>query len=238
MACIGHIVRRRECCTHAVGVSGDIAVVDRAAVRIQGYGVGRCCPLHRQFRHISRNTGTGRVELTVASEPHEVAACISVRAGQTIGCGSGKCTAVFHDDLNILGAITQRSAAKVKGNDLQPVRAQCVRVQDFKDGAEAEGRVRSIVAGPETGRTFPPANRTERRVARNSILSPQIQIHIIPVLDISAVLIQHRVPFVALGYAAFGIAQTYKVTSHRRCAQGIVHAAAGIIFAENQTFRI
>ena len=53
------------------------------------------------------NTGTWRVELTVASEPHEVAACISVRAGQTIGCGSGKCTAVFHDDLNILGAITQ-----------------------------------------------------------------------------------------------------------------------------------
>ena len=28
----------RECCTHAVGVFGDIAVVDRAAVCVQGYG--------------------------------------------------------------------------------------------------------------------------------------------------------------------------------------------------------
>ena len=239
VACIGHIVRRRECCAHAIGVPGDIAAVDRAAVRIQGYGIGRGCPLHRQFRHISRNTGTGRVELTVASEPHEVAACISARAGQTVRCRSGKAFAVFHNDLNSIGTITQRAAAKVKGNDLQSVRTQCVRVQDFKDRAETDARVgvRSIAVDPEAGRSAP-ANRTARRVARNSILSPQIQIHIIPVLDISAVLIQHRVPFVALGHAAFGIAQTYKVTSHRRCAQGIVHAAAGIIFAENQTFRI
>ena len=136
VACIGHIVRRRECCTHAVGVSGDIAVVDRAAVRIQGYGVGRCCPLHRQFRHISRNTAAGFVGIAIAVKPHKIIIGISVRAGQTIGCGSGKCTAVFHNDLNSIGAITQRSAAKVKGNNLQSVRAQCVRVQDFKDGAE------------------------------------------------------------------------------------------------------
>ena len=128
----------RECCTHAVGVSGDIAVVDRAAVRIQGYGVGRCCPLRRQFRHISRNTAAGFVGIAIAVKPHKIIIGISVRAGQTIGCGSGKCTAVFHDDLNILGAITQRAAAKVKGNDLQSVRTQCVRVQDFKDGAEAD----------------------------------------------------------------------------------------------------
>ena len=65
-----------------------------------------------------------------------------------------------------------------------------------------------------------------------SILPPRI--HFIPVLDISAVLIQHRVPFVALGHDALGSARTCSVTSHRRCAQGIVHAAAGIIFAENQ----
>ncbi len=236
---ISHIVGCRQCCTHAVGVGGDIAVVDRAAVRIQGYGICRGCPLHRQFRHISRNTGTGRVELPVAAKPLKVAAGISVRAGQTVRCGGGKRAAVFHNDLNILGAAAERSAAKVKGNDLQSVRTQCVRVQDFKHGAETDARVgvRSIAVDPEAGRSAP-ANRTARRVARNSILSPQIQIHIIPVLDISAVLIQHRVPFVALGHAAFGIAQTYKVTSHRRCAQGIVHAAAGIIFAENQTFRI
>ena len=163
----------------------------------------------------------------------------AVRAGQSLGRGCSKALAIFHNDLNSIGAITQRAAAKVKGNDLQPVRTQCVRVQDFKDRAETDARVgvRSIAVDPEAGRSAP-ANRTARRVARNSILSPQIQIHIIPVLDISAVLIQHRVPFVALGHAAFGIAQTYKVTSHRRCTQGIVHAAAGIIFAENQTFRI
>ena len=163
----------------------------------------------------------------------------AVRAGQPFSSGCSKALAVFHNDLNILGAAAERSAAKVKGNDLQSVRTQCVRVQDFKDRAETDARVgvRSIAVDPEAGRSAP-ANRTARRVARNSILSPQIQIHIIPVLDISAVLIQHRVPFVALGHAAFGIAQTYKVTSHRRCAQGIVHAAAGIIFAENQTFRI
>ena len=236
VACIGHIVRRWECCTHAVGVSGDIAVVDRAAVRIQGYGVGRGCPLHRQFRHISRNTGTGRVELAVASEPHKETSCISVRSGQTVRRRRGKALAAFHNDLNILGAAAERSAAKVKGNDLQSVRTQCVRVQDFKHGAETDARVgvRSIAVDPEAGRSAP-ANRTARRVARNSILSPQIQIHIIPVLDISAVLIQHSVPFVALGHAAFGIAQTYKVTSHRRCAQGIVHAAGDIVLAENQT---
>ena len=139
VACIGHIVRRRECCAHAVGIACDILpVCDRAAVRIQGYGIGRGCPLHRQFRHISRNTAAGFVGIAIAVKPHEVAICISVRAGQTIGCGSGKCTAVFHDDLNILGTVTQLSAAKVKGNGFQSVRAKRVGVHDFKDGAEAD----------------------------------------------------------------------------------------------------
>ena len=127
----------RECCAHAVGIACDILpVCDRAAVRIQGYGIGRGCPLHRQFRHISRNTAAGFVGIAIAVKPHEVAVCISVRAGQTIGCGSGKCTAVFHDDLNILGTVTQLSAAKVKGNGFQSVRAKRVGVHDFKDGAE------------------------------------------------------------------------------------------------------
>ena len=129
----------RECCAHAVGIACDILpVCDRAAVRIQGYGIGRGCPLHRQFRHISRNTAAGFVGIAIAVKPHEVAVCISVRAGQTIGCGSGKCTAVFHDDLNILGTVTQLSAAKVKGNGFQSVRAKRVGVHDFKDGAEAD----------------------------------------------------------------------------------------------------
>jgi len=191
----------RECCAHAVGVFGDIAVVDRAVVRVQGYGIGRGCPLHRQGRHLSRNTGTGGVEFTVASAPHKEIACIFVRAGQAIGRGRGKLAAGFHDDLNILGAITQRAAAKVEGNGFQPVSAQCVRVQDFKDGAETEGRVgeRSRVAVPVAGRRVAAA-RPVRRVGRRNILSPQI--HFIPVLDISAVLVQYRVPFVALGRTA------------------------------------
>ena len=225
----------RECCTHAVGVSGDIAVVDRAAVRIQGYGVGRGCPLHRQFRHISRNTAAGFVGIAIAVKPHEVAVCISVRAGQTIGCGSGKCTAVFHDDLNILGTVTQRSAAKVKGNDLQSVRAQCVSVQDFKDGAETKERaeIHSMEANPFAGR-IEPAKRTVRlRTSFKSVLSQRK--HIDPVFDISAVLVQYPVPFVALGRTTFYITRTSVTTSHGRRTQRIVHTACGIVLAENQT---
>ena len=230
---IGQIVGCRQCCTHAVGVSGDIAVIDRSAVCVQRYGIGRGCPLHCQCRHISRNSVAGCVELPVAAKPLKVAAGISVRAGQTVRCRSGKAFAAFHNDLNILGAAAQLAAVQVKGNDLHPVRAQCVRVQDFKDGAETDVRegARSIAADPVAGRIVP-TNRTVRRGNGMSILPPRI--HFIPVLDISAVLIQHRVPFVALGHDALGSARTCSVTSHRRCAQGIVHAAAGIIFAENQ----
>ena len=185
----------RECCAHAVGVSGDIAVVDRAVVRVQGYGIGRGCPLHRQFRHISRNTGTGGVGSAIAVKPHKVTACIFVRAGQTAGRGRGKLAAVFHDDVNSIGAAAQLAAVQVKGNDLQSVRAQCVRVQDFKHGAETEVREgeRSIAADPVAGRNVP-ANRTVRLGGRRSILSPRI--HFIPVLDISAVLVQYPVPFI------------------------------------------
>ena len=60
----------------------------------------------------------------------------AVRTRQPFSSGGGEALAIFHDDLNILGAITQRAAVQVKGNDLHPVSAQCVRVQDFKDGAE------------------------------------------------------------------------------------------------------
>ena len=115
---IGQIVGCRKFCTHAVGVSGDIALIDRSAVCVQRYGIGRGCPLHCQCRHISRNSVAGCVELAVASEPHKVAACISVRAGHAVGRRRGKLAAGFHDDLNILRAAAQRAAAKVKGNDL------------------------------------------------------------------------------------------------------------------------
>ena len=156
----------RECCTHAVGVFGDIAVVDRAAVCVQGYGIGRGCPLHRQFRHISRNAVAGFVGFAIAVKPHEVAACISGRTGQAVGCRRGKLAAVFHDDVNSIGAAAQLAAVQVKGNDLQSVRIQCVSVQDFKHGAETDEQegVRSIVAAPVAGRTVP-ANRTDRRIS-------------------------------------------------------------------------
>ena len=236
MAGIGHIARCRKRCTHAVGVSGDIAAVDRTAARVQCYGVG-VSKLRRELGNFRRNVGTGRVELAVAVKPHKVTACISIGAGQTIGYGSGKLAAVFHDDLNSIGAAAQLAAAKVKGNDLQSVRTQCVSVQDFKDGAETDVRdgFRSIVVVPGEGRIVP-ANRTLQRAARKNILSPRI--YYIPVLDISDVLVQHRVPFVALGHAGIGIARTCIVTSHRRCAQGIVHAAGDIVLAENQTCAI
>ena len=131
---------------------------------MQGYGIGRDCPLYRQGRHLSRNTDTGGVELAVASKPHKETSCISGRAGHAVGRRRGKLAAVFHDDLNSIGAAAQLAAAKVKGNDLQSVRTQCVRVQDFKDGAETDVRagVRSIDADPVAGRIVP-ANRTVPR---------------------------------------------------------------------------
>ena len=225
----------RECCTHAVGIFSDIAAVDSAVARVQRDGIGRGCPLHRQFRHISRNTGTGGVGIAIAVKPHEVAACIFVRAGQTAGCRRGKLAAVFHDDVNSIEAAAQLAAAKVEGNGFQPVSAQRAGVRDFKDGAEAEGDVptRGREVTPEAGRMVP-ANRRDRRGI--SILPPRN--YFIPVLDISVVLVQYRVPFIICRRAALGIVPTCRVTSHRRCAQGIAHAAAGIIFAENQTFVI
>ena len=128
----------------------------------------------------------------------------AVRAGHAVGRRRGKALAAFHNDLNILGAAAERSAAKVKGNGFQPVRAQCVRVQDFKDRAETDERegVRSIVVVPASARIVP-ANRTERRVVSCCVLPPRI--YAIPVFDVAAVLVQYPVPFVALGHAALGI---------------------------------
>ena len=126
----------------------------------------------------------------------------AVRAGQSLGRGCSKALAVFHDDLNSIGAAAERSAAKVKGNDLQSVRTQCVRVQDFKHGAETDEReeVRSIVVVPASARIVP-ANRTERRVVSCCVLPPRK--YAIPVFDVAAVLVQYPVPFVALGRTAF-----------------------------------
>ena len=204
---------------------------------MQGYGIGRGCPLHRQFRHISRNTAAGCVELSIAAKPLKIAACISVRAGQAVGRRRGKCAAVFHNDLNILGAAAQLAAVQVKGNDLQPVRTQRAGVQDFKDGAETQDRVgtRSSDDVPVAGRTIPTNCNGFTLIVRSILPS---RIHITPVFDISFVLVQHPVPFVALGRAAIGLTRACSRTSYGRCTQRIAHTASGEVLAENQTFRI
>ena len=140
---------------------------------------------------------------------------------------------VFHNDLNILEAITQLAAAKVKGNGLQSVRVQCAGVQDFKDGAETDRRAGALgpAGGPVAGRIRPTMHTGRPRRARN-ILPPRM--HPAPVFDISVVLIQYSVPFVALGRAAFGLARACTTTSRRRRTQRIAHAAGGVVFAENQ----
>ena len=173
------------------------------------------------------------VELTIAAKPHKVTAGIPVWASQAVAAGRGKALAAFYNDLNILGAIPQLAAAKVKNNSFQPVRAQRVRVQDFKDRAEADARIggRSNAIVPAASRIVP-ANRTARFLSARSILSPRR--HPAPVFDISVVLVQYSVPFVALGRAASGIARACTITSHGWCTQHIVHAVSGVVFAENQ----
>ena len=139
--------------------------------------------------------------------------------------------------MNILGAVTQLAAAKVEGNGFQPVKAKRVRVQNFKDGAEteADGIIPGRVVIPVAGRVVP-TDRTARRRSTPSILPPRI--HIAPVFDISFVLVQHPVPFVALGRAAIGLTRICTTTSHRRRTQRIAHAVGGVALAENQIFSI
>ena len=190
--------------------------------------------LRRQLVHVCRDTVTRCVERTVAAAPHKVAAGISIRTGQTIGGRCGKAPAVFHNDLDILRAAAQFAAAQVKGNGFQPVSAQGFRVQDFKDGAETESRVGGISMGsaPGAGRTVPAKCSVLLRITR-SILPPRI--YYAPVFDISAVLVQYPVPFVALGRAALGITRACTIASHGRRTQRIVHATGSVAFAENQT---
>ena len=179
--------------------AGEVKVIDAAGSKVELLYEHK---LRRQLGHIRRNIIAGRVQVPVAAEPHKVAACISVRAGQAIGRRRGKTTLViFHNDLNILRAAAQFAAAKVKGNGFQSVRPQCVRVQDFKYGAEPVVRDRylSTAVVPAAVRTAP-TKRTLRRKISRSILPPRM--HPFPVFDISVVLVQYPVPFIALRRAA------------------------------------
>ena len=173
----------------------------RQGIRGHDDGVGVWHKPRRERGYIRRNAITGRVELAVAAKPLKVIACSSLRAGQTVGRRRGKFAAVFHDDPNA-AFIAQLAAAKVKGNVLQSVRTYRAMVQNLKDGAETDLRVlaRSVAVATEAARIVP-ANRTAPRQSDHRILSTRK--NPVPVFDISVVLVQQPVPFVALGRAAF-----------------------------------
>jgi len=161
----GHIVQRiiRQSVVHRVGNAhaGEVKVIGAAG----GKGELLCeIKLCRQLGYIWRDAFTRRVQVPVAAKPLKAAAGISIRAGQTFGRRCGKALAGFHNDLDSIRAAAQFSAAKVKGNGFQPVRAQRAGVQDFKDGAETEELEgeRSIGAGIFAGQIIPAANHTVR----------------------------------------------------------------------------
>ena len=161
----GHIVQRiiRQSVVHRVGNAhaGEVKVIDSAGSKVELLWGNK---LRRQLGYVRRNIIVRSVELAIAAKPLEVAAGISVGAGQTVGRRRGKALAGFHNDLDSIRASSKFSAAKVKGNGLQSVRTQCVRVQDFKHGAETEEREgeRSIGAGIFAGQIVPAANHTVR----------------------------------------------------------------------------
>ena len=204
----------RQAAVHCAGnvLNGEVKVIGAAGNEGELLCETKLC---RQPVHVCRDAATRCVELAVAAKPHKVAAGISVGAGQTVRGRRSKALTVFYDDLNILGAAAQFTAAKVEGNGFQPVRAQCVRVQDLKDRTETDDRAgpRSIPVAPVAGRIVP-ATRTVRRQRTRSILPPRK--HLTTVFDISIVLVQYPVPFVALGRAASGIARACTITSRGR----------------------
>ena len=136
----------------------------RQGVRGDGHAMAAGSKLCRQLGYIRRNVISRFVELAIAAKPLKVVVGISVGAGQTFGRRRGKALAGFHNDLDSIRASSQFSAAKVKGNGFQPVRAQRAGVQDFKDGAETEEREgeRSIGAGICAGQIVLAANHTVR----------------------------------------------------------------------------
>ena len=161
----GNIVQRtvRQRAVHRAGnvLTGEVKVIGAAGREGELLWGNK---LRRQLGYVRRNIIVRSVELAIAAKPLEVAAGISVGAGQTFGRRRGKALAGFHNDLDSIRASSQFSAAKVKGNGFQPVRAQRAGVQDFKDGAETEEREgeRSIGAGICAGQIVLAANHTVR----------------------------------------------------------------------------
>ena len=121
IAGFGRILEGESLCLDGVGAG---IALRSAAGQIIGNRVLVDCPLRRQRGYDLRNAFTGGVQVSVAAKPLKVAACISVRADQAVGRRRGKLAAVFHNDLNSIRAAAQFAAAKIKGNGLQPARAQ------------------------------------------------------------------------------------------------------------------
>ena len=113
----------RQCVIRRAGDArtGEVKVIGAAG----GEGeLLREIKLCRQLGYIRRNVISRFVELAIAAKPLKVVVGISVGAGQAVGRRRGKALAAFHNDLNILRAITQLAAVKIEGNGFQPVRAQ------------------------------------------------------------------------------------------------------------------
>ena len=93
----------------AVGCQGLAVRLTHLAVRqgIRGDGHGMAARIIKQCRqliHIRRNIIARCIELAIAATPLKIAACISVRAGQTVGRRRGKALAGFHNDLDSIRA--------------------------------------------------------------------------------------------------------------------------------------
>ena len=166
---LGQLATNAPCDRLGAGGGQNLAVrlahlAVRQGVRGDGHAMAAGSKLRRQLAYIRRNVISRFVELAIAAKPLKVVVGISVGAGQTFGRRRGKALAGFHNDLDSIRASSQFSAAKVKGNGFQPVRAQRAGVQDFKDGAETEEREgeRSIGAGICAGQIVLAANHTVR----------------------------------------------------------------------------
>ena len=241
MACIGHIVRCRERRPLPVGVAGDIAVVDCAAVCVQRHGIAGNSKLRRECGNACRNAFAGSVKVAIAAKPHKEITGISIRAGQAIGRRSGKRAAVFHNNLNIIGAAADLATVQVKSNGFQSVRAQGVRGWEFKHGTETDAWRQFQVKLPGAGCKGPARRTVPVRIGTIlGILPPGI--HTVPVFDITdrVILIvlvrfvQNRVPLVACR----GAARSGAAAPRRGHAEGVVHAAAGVGLAKNQVMPI
>ena len=113
-------VRQRAVCRAGNAHAGEVKVIGAVGSEVELLWGNK---LRRQLGYVRRNIIVRSVELAIAAKPLEVAAGISVGAGQTFGRRRGKALAGFHNDLDSIRASSQFSAAKVKGNGFQPVRA-------------------------------------------------------------------------------------------------------------------